>query len=217
MSSENLRRNETLSCPILFLVVKEKKNNLKERVMNLIHVLTILAICSYVTSTQLFMVTTIAGSGTISFGGDNGPATAGMISAPWGLAEDTAGNIYIGDQSNNRVRMVSSLTGMITTYAGTGTGTYNGDNIPASTANIYFPMGLWISSTNIMYVADRANYRIRTIDLSTSIIKTFAGTSSGGYSGDGGPATSATLSEPYNGMYHQTFTSLIRATIVCEW
>ena len=124
--------------------------------------------------------------------------------------------MYIADHINNRIRKVS--TGIISTIAGTGTGSYSGDYGPATSATLYYPIGvavdasgrqflyfcrlirkLLIYSTNIgnVYIADYYNHRIRKVTVSTGIITTIAGTGSATYSGDNGAATSATLKYPF--------------------
>ena len=134
----------------------------------------------------------IAGNGTSGFSGENGPATSAQLSSPSGLAVDSAGNLYIADTGNRRIRKISN--GVITTVAGNGTLGFSGDNGPAISAQLNFPFGVAVDSTGNLYISD-AN-RIRKI--SNGVITTAAGISGfpGGFSGDNGPATSAQLSEP---------------------
>ena len=80
------------------------------------------------------MITTVAGNGTPGFSGDNGPATSAQLNDPYGVAVDSAGNLYIADTDNNRIRKVSN--GVITTVAGNGTPGYSGDNGPATSAQL---------------------------------------------------------------------------------
>ena len=109
------------------------------------------------------------------------------------------GNIYIADTYNNRIRKVTVSTGIITTIAGsgaTGTSSYSGDNGAATSATLYYPQGVGLDTAGNVYIADTNNHRIRKVTISTGIITTFAGTGTGSYSGDNGPATSATLNHP---------------------
>ena len=103
------------------------------------------------------------------------------------MAVDGAGNLYIADQQNHRIRKVD-LLGVITTIAGTGERGFAGDNGPATQAQLNFPAGVVVDSTGILYIADVSNHRIRKVD-STGTITTIAGTGTGGFGGDGGPAT----------------------------
>ena len=147
------------------------------------------------------IITTIAGDGTFGYGGDGGPATSAQFRAP-GKTVIKSNKLYICDIVNYRVRMVNLLTGIITTVAGTGTQGYNGDGIPATTADIGYPQGITIDdSDNNPVFCDNSNHCIRKIDLGTGLISTIAGTpTSWGFSGDGGPATSAQLRDP-NGVW----------------
>jgi trimeric autotransporter adhesin len=141
-------------------------------------------------------ITSIVGNGINAYSGDNGPATAAELAGPAGVAVDVSGNVYIGDAGNNRVRKVDN-SGIITTIAGNGTGGYNGDNIPATDAELSGPRGIALDGNGDIYVADPGNNRVRKITLSSGIITTAAGKGTGAYSGDGGPATAAELKPPY--------------------
>ena len=107
------------------------------------------------------------------------------------------GNIYIADQYNHRIRKVTVSTGIISTIAGTGTSSYSGDNGAATSAALSYPRGVGLDTAGNVYIADGGNHRIRKVTISTGIITTFAGTGASSYSGDNGPATSATLNYPY--------------------
>jgi sugar lactone lactonase YvrE len=139
-----------------------------------------------------------AGSSLGSFSGDGGPAVLAGLDHPKGVAVDGAGNLYIADTGNQRVRMVSATTGIITTIAGTGTGGYSGDGGPATSAKLYNPEGLAVDSSGNVYFAEEANNVIRKLTAANGIISTIAGkaTLQGGFFGDGGPALNATLSAP---------------------
>jgi sugar lactone lactonase YvrE len=142
------------------------------------------------------IITTIAGTGTSSYSGDNGPATSATLNNPSGVALDSAGNIYIADLGNSRIRKVTVSTGIISTIAGTGTVSYSGDNGQATSATLNYPFGVGLDTASNVYIADTSNHRIRKVTISTGIITTFAGTGTASYSGDNGPATSATLNYP---------------------
>jgi sugar lactone lactonase YvrE len=137
------------------------------------------------------IITTVAGNGIGSYSGDGGPATSANLSNPSGVTVDAVGNLYIADTDNNRIRKVAP-SGIITTVVGTGTAGYSGDGGPATSAQIYFPFGLAFDATGNLYIADRNNARIRKVS-QAGIITTIAGNGTAGYSGDGGPATSAQL------------------------
>ena len=106
------------------------------------------------------------------------------------------GNIYIADKDNHRIRKVTVSTGIISTIAGTGTGSYSGDNGAATSATLNYPCEVGLDTASNVYIADTNNNRIRKVTISTGIITTFAGTGTASYSGDNGPATSATLFYP---------------------
>jgi len=135
----------------------------------------------------------IAGTGEPGYTGDGGPATSAAIDLPTGVAVDSANNVYITDNNNNRIRKVST-SGIITTVAGNGKFQFSGDNAPATAAGID-PFDVAVDKTNALYVADRANNRIRRIG-PDGTITTVAGTGTPGYAGDGGPATAALLDSP---------------------
>ena len=142
------------------------------------------------------VITTVAGNGTAGYSGDGGAATSAELKGPTGVAIDSAGDIYIADQANNRVREVAAATGMITTVAGNGTAGYSGDNGAATSAEMYSPTDLTFDSAGNLYISDDANNRIRKVTLTTGVITTVAGDGTGGYAGDGAAATSAELDNP---------------------
>jgi hypothetical protein len=133
-----------------------------------------------------------AGGGHLGPNGDGGLATNAVLNAPFALAMDTAGNLYIGDTTARRVRKVDTA-GIITTVAGSGSSGYSGDGGPATKAGFDLT-GVAVDGVGNIFISDRSN-RIRQVNTG-GIINTIAGTGTGNYSGDGGPASSATLSEP---------------------
>ncbi len=137
-------------------------------------------------------VTVVAGSGTAGFSGDNGPAASAQLNTPVAVAVDSAGNVYIADWDNERIRKVSN--GVITTVAGNGTYGFSGDNGPATSAQLFLPSGVAVDSSGNLYIADSNNNRIRKV--SNGVITTVAGNGTYGFSGDNGPATSAELYNP---------------------
>ncbi|MGO9895396.1 MAG: NHL repeat-containing protein [Bryobacteraceae bacterium] len=158
------------------------------------------------------VITTVAGSvqgcpfpGTIcigsppkctpcqGYGGDGGPATNAELSQPAGVAVDSAGNLYIADMGNSRIRKVAD--GVITTIAGNGTYGFGGDNGPAISAEFHMPTGVAVDSASTLYIADTYNNRIRKA--SNGVITTIAGNGTQGFSGDGGLATNAELNRPF--------------------
>ena len=140
-------------------------------------------------------ITTVAGNGTAGYTGDGGNALLAQLNGPFGVAADAAGNLFIADRLNNRIRKVDAA-GVMTTIAGTETGGYNGDSIAATTAQLYNPTGVATDAAGNLYIADKSNNRIRKVATS-GIITTIAGTGANGNTGDGGPATTATLANPY--------------------
>ncbi|HXB72405.1 MAG TPA: hypothetical protein VNY05_29475 [Candidatus Acidoferrales bacterium] len=138
------------------------------------------------------VLTLVAGNGAYGFSGDNGPAASAQLSQPRGVAVDSAGNLYIADSANHRIRKVSG--GVITTVAGNGNFGFSGDNGPATGAQLYLPWGVAVDSTGSVYIADYGNNRIRKV--ANGVITTVAGNGTGGFGGDNGAATSAQLNQP---------------------
>ncbi|HEV8132808.1 MAG TPA: IPT/TIG domain-containing protein [Acidobacteriota bacterium] len=142
------------------------------------------------------VITTVAGTGFSDFSGDNGPATAAALRRPRGLVVDPAGNLFIADTENHRIRKVDFRTGVISTIAGTGQRGSSGDGGPAVAALLNFPRGLTLDSTGNLYIADSSNHRIRKVNAQTGVITTVAGNGQAAFSGDNGPATGAALLSP---------------------
>jgi sugar lactone lactonase YvrE len=137
-------------------------------------------------------IATMAGNGTAGFSGDGGPATRASVHYPDRIAVDAAGNLFLADTGNRRIRRVDAVTGIVTTVAGTGAAEFSGDHGPATAAGLD-PGGVAFDAQGNLFIADRGNERIRRVDVKTQIITTVAGTGQTGSSGDGGPALAATL------------------------
>ena len=141
-------------------------------------------------------ISTIAGTGTAGYNGDNIPASQAQLNSPAGLAVDRAGDLYIADAANARIRMISAATGEISTVAGTGTAGYNGDSFAATFAELNEPAGVAVDGEGNLYIADSGNARVREVSAWSGEIGTLTGTGSAAYSGDGGPAAEAGLKNP---------------------
>jgi uncharacterized protein (TIGR03437 family) len=139
-------------------------------------------------------ITTIAGYGVAGYSGDGGPATSAQLNNPNGIVLDTSGVLYIADTYNSRIRKVAS-DGTITTVAGNGSAGYSGDGGPAPKAQLNNPTGIALDATGNLYIADSINYRVRRVS-TDGTITTVAGNGGYGYTGDGGPATSAEMTAP---------------------
>ncbi len=138
------------------------------------------------------IISTIAGNGSGGFGGDGGAATAASLYYPTSIAFDRAGNMYIVDEANDRVRMVST-SGIIRTFAGGGSTTTFGG--PATGFSLYRPGGITIDTSDNVYIADVTSNRIVQVNTSGTI-NLYAVNGSASFSGDGGPATAAGLNRP---------------------
>jgi sugar lactone lactonase YvrE len=143
-------------------------------------------------------ITTAVGTGTAGYSGDGRAATAARLRNPSALALDAAGNLFLADTGNNRIRMVDA-SGMIRTVAGSGpnnaTGGFGGDGKLAVLARLNAPDGILIDKAGQLYIGDTGNHRVRKVSAS-GIISTVAGSGTAGFDADGGPATSADLSSP---------------------
>jgi len=149
-------------------------------------------------------ITTFAGSGPAglgngAFGGDDGPATSGRLNTPRGLAFDSAGNLYISDSSNHRIRRVTP-GGVISTFAGRGNAAYSGDGGAATAAELAGPESLLIDAGGNLYIADTNNHRIRRVTPGGTISTVAGGGApgfpNGGFGGDGGPPLNARFNLP---------------------
>lgn len=139
-------------------------------------------------------ISTVAGNGGATFSGDGLPGTSSSLNRPTGVAVDTAGNLYIADTANNRIRKVL-LDGTMITVAGTGNAGYSGDLGPATRADLKQPCGVAVDSAGNLYIADTDNSRIRRVS-AQGTITTIAGNGRHAYAGDGGLATSGSLFFP---------------------
>jgi hypothetical protein len=152
------------------------------------------------------IITTVAGSGLTGhgnggFSGDGGPASEAQLNYPTHVAMDGAGNVYIADSENHRIRQVLAATGIITTVAGSGltgngNGGFSGDGGPATDAQLNYPSGVAVDGQGNLFIADNSNHRIRKVIAATGVITTVAGSGIAGYSGDNGPASDAQLNMP---------------------
>jgi sugar lactone lactonase YvrE len=156
------------------------------------------------------MIETVAGQFLTAFGGDNGPAIDALFWDPIPSAVNGAGDIYIADYENSRIRTVSAKTGIVTTVAGSGacaTGFtplnvsvcqngFGGDGGLATEAILKYAAAVALDSAGNLYIADTINHRIRRVDESTKLIYTIAGNGVSGFSGDGGPALAAEITFP---------------------
>ncbi len=143
------------------------------------------------------IITTVAGTGVAGYSGDGGQATSAQLNAPHGLSVDAAGNLYIADTTNYRIRKVTP-SGIISTVAGNGTVPFSsdiGDNGPATSAGVV-PWDVEVDEAGNLYISDWLGNRIRKVFANTGVIGTIAGTGVAGFSGDDGPATSAKVNGP---------------------
>ena len=140
------------------------------------------------------IIVTEAGGGAIGVVGDGGTATEAYLAGPWGVLSSPDGSLYIADTLNNRIRRVGP-DGIINTVAGNGSQGFSGDGGPATAAQLSRPRAVELGTDGSLYIADTENHRIRRVG-PDGIITTVAGTGAGGYSGDGGLATEASIRSP---------------------
>jgi uncharacterized protein (TIGR03437 family) len=139
------------------------------------------------------VISTVAGNGTGHYSGDGGSAQSAQMNGPSGLAF-SAGVLEVADTNNQRVRAINS-NGIISTLAGTGAPGSGGDSAAASAAQLWYPGGVSVDGSGNVFIADTANQRVRKVTPGGTIT-TFAGSGTGGYGGDGGPAATANLNSP---------------------
>jgi len=140
-------------------------------------------------------ISSIAGTGTAGYSGDGGPASSAQLNNPAAIAFDTAGNAYVADYTDHRIRKISA-NGTISTLAGAGTLGNSGDGGAALSAQLHNPIALAVTSSGLVYVSDSQNHRVRQIDLNGHI-SALVGTGVAGFSGDGQAASVAQLSQPW--------------------
>ncbi|MBC8123308.1 MAG: hypothetical protein H7Y22_15910 [Gemmatimonadaceae bacterium] len=140
-------------------------------------------------------IQTLAGTGTAGFSGDKGPAVRAQLDFPWGLSVSPTGDILIADSGNNRIRLIDAQ-GVISTVAGNGSKGFGGDGGPARAAQLQGPLFAARDVRGNLYIADSGNNRVRRVD-ARGVITTVVGTGAAGFSGDGGPATRASLDNPF--------------------
>lgn len=139
-------------------------------------------------------ITTIAGTGTNGFSGDGGAATTAQLDHPDGIVVSSTGELFVADVRSRRIRKIGS-SGVISTVAGNGSAGYTGDGGAATAATLFNPSDVSVDNMGNLYIADLSNNVIRRVN-TMGIISTYAGTGTGAYSGDGGPATDAQLNTP---------------------
>ena len=199
------------------LIVEDNMNLFKKKIRTVLFWMTALSFSQVFLLSEVHSwsplpignIDTVAGDGSSGSSGDGGPATSASLSFPFGsVGVDKFGNIYIPDTFNNLVRRVDAITGIITTVAGGGSGL--GDGGPATSASLDFPTKVVLDNDDNLFIADEGHNRIRRVDALTGVITTVAGDGSNGFSGDGGAATSASLSFP-EGMALDTVGNLFIA------
>ena len=142
------------------------------------------------------IIITIAGNGTPGFSGDGGPATTAQFNDPHSIGFDRAGDLYIADVKNNRIRKLAMKTRLITTLAGNGKAGATPDGAPFSGAPLAGPRALDFDREGNLWVALREGNVVLKLDLASGIVHRIAGTGQKGFTGDGGPALTATLNGP---------------------
>lgn len=145
------------------------------------------------------IITTVAGGNGAAYSGDGGAAVSAQFNNTISVALDAAGNLYIADFYNNRIRKVSKANGIVTTIAGTGVAGFSGDGGLAMNAQINNPGDLCVDAAGNVYFIDNQNFRIRKIDAVSGIISTFAGNGGGNYAGETIPAIAVGIDYP-NGL-----------------
>jgi sugar lactone lactonase YvrE len=150
-------------------------------------------ICKITMSTGI--ITLVAGNGSSGFSGDGGLAVNAQFNWPTGITFDAAGNLYITDQRNHRVRRVDASTKIVTTVAGDGVASDGGDGGAAISAHLNNPNGVSFDAAGNLYISDEYNHRIRQVTFPGGVISTVAGNGTSGFSGDGGSPTAAQISQ----------------------
>jgi streptogramin lyase len=141
-------------------------------------------------------IQTMAGTGKVGYSGDGGPALQATFNLPHEIRFDKEGNYYLTDMKNHAIRRVDAKTGIITTFAGNGTGGYSGDGGPANKAQLKSPHSLQFGADGSLYICDIGNHVIRKVDMKTGTISTFAGTGRAGDTPDGAPISGTPIKGP---------------------
>ena len=165
---------------------------MKRRAVSLLWLLLWMGGLNAVSTFAQGIITTVAGSFSHGFSGDGGPAVSAQLDMKHftgGVAVDMAGNVYIADTGNHRVRKIDT-NGIVSTAAGNGAPGLSGDGGAATNASLFAPTGLGLDAAGILYIIDTGNQRIRRVGLD-GIITTVAGNGARGFSGDGGLATAS--------------------------
>lgn len=144
------------------------------------------------------IITTVAGNGLTGFSGDGGAATAARIYWPQKITLDPQGHLFIADYQNNRIRRVDAGTGIITTFAGTGSAGFSGDGGAPSSAQLNGPSGVAFDAQGNLFIVDMNNNRIRKVDVLNGTISTIAGNGTAAFWGEGDPASAAIFYWPAN-------------------
>ncbi len=165
-----------------------------------------LGLCAFImtcmlvaSSSTLFaqQVSTFAGTGVKGFSGDGGPAAKAQLANPFAVARGPDGTIYVCDVDNHRIRRIDQ-SGIITTFAGSGKKGFDGDGGPATEASLNEPYEMAWDSEGNLYFVERMNHTVRRVSAKDRTISTVAGTGTAGFSGDGGPAVKAQMSQPHS-------------------
>jgi streptogramin lyase len=159
--------------------------------------LLLLLFGSTMLAAERLTISTLAGTGIKGFSDEGGPATEAQLNDPTGIARGPDGALYICDTGNHRIRKVTS-DGRIVTIAGTGVAGWSGDGGPATSAKLNEPYEVRFDAAGNIFWVERLSHSVRKCDAKTGIISTIAGTGTAGFSGDGGPATAAQLSDPHS-------------------
>ena len=142
------------------------------------------------------VITTVAGTGAVGFGGDGGAATSAAMDDPQGLVFDLEGNLFVTAANDHRVRWVAAGTGIMTTVADDGAAGFGRDGVAATSASLDGPAGVCFDREGNLLIAEKRGHRVRRLAAGTGVVTTIAGTGVAGFGGDGGPATDAQLSGP---------------------
>jgi streptogramin lyase len=142
------------------------------------------------------IISTVAGTGTAGFSGDGGPAAQAQLSQPHSIGFDKAGDLYICDVSNHRIRKVALKSGTISTFSGTGERLTAADGAPIAGAALHGPRALAFDKAGNLWLALREGNMVLKLDLAKGLIHHVAGTGAKGFSGNGGPAKNATFNGP---------------------